>query len=245
MPSQRQLNANRRNAALGGPKTPEGRAAVRFNALRNGLAAVTTVVPGEDPKAFEQLREDLFQDYLPATHTETVLFEEFARCSWRLLRLRRVETEMWSVYILGLRKREGADQPPTLQEADRALAGALAELPPQNLTNFFRYERTITRDFYRALHELEAAQRQRRRGESVPASTASVQKPQNELEPHSVTAAAGAAAAAAAESDAAGQASASQDAALSEIGIGTVLQPSQPAAATPGDTEPQQLREAA
>jgi hypothetical protein len=170
MPSERQLNANRRNAALGGPKTEQGRAAVRCNALLHGLSASITVLPGEDPREFQQLREDLFQDYLPANHTERLLFEDFVRCSWRLLRLRRVETETWSGYILALRTNQGAEQPPTQRESDTALAGVLAELPPQDLANFFRYERMTTRDFYRALHELEGAQRERRRSQPLPAA---------------------------------------------------------------------------
>jgi hypothetical protein len=182
MPSQRQLDANRRNAARGGPRTPEGRAAVRCNALDHGLTASITVLPGEDPKAFQQLREDLFQDYLPATYTERMLFEEFARCSWKLLRLRRVENEIWTEYIFAIRRKEGVTDAPTQQEADRALAGVLVEVPTKNLANYYRYERAITRDFYRALHELERAQRERRRREPIPVTEPLTEKMQNEPE---------------------------------------------------------------
>lgn len=224
MPSQRQLNANRRNAALGGPKTDAGRAAVRFNAVTHGLSAATTVLPGEDPKAFEQLREDLFQDYLPATHTERLLFEEFARCSWRLLRLRRVETQLWTEYIFAMRRSAGAEDPPTQTEADRALAGALAEVPPDNLVNFFRYERMTTRDFYRALHELEAAQRDRRRAQPLPAAepgAGTQAELRNEPEP------------AAAAASATAEAVVSTTAELSGNGIRTVLSPLAPAVSSP------------
>jgi hypothetical protein len=207
MPSERQLNANRKNAALGGPKTESGRAAVRFNALKHGLTAATAVVPGEDPEAFQQLRDDMFEDYRPATHTERLLVEDFVLCSWRLLRLRRVETATWSAYIVGMRNRAGAEHPPTQEEADRALAGALADVPVSDLANFFRYERTTTRDFYRSLHELEAAQRTRRRAQPIPAAAEAT----SEL----------AAEAPAERAAAAGCASAE----LSVNGIGTVLQP--------------------
>ncbi|HET8549135.1 MAG TPA: hypothetical protein VFL57_14055 [Bryobacteraceae bacterium] len=216
MPSQRQLDANRKNAARGGPRTPEGRAAVRFNRLVHGLTAATPVLPGEDPKAFEQFREDLFQDYLPANHTERLLFENLVVCSWRLLRLRRVETETWSAYILAIRHRDGADQPPTQQEADRALAGALAELPANNLANFFRYERMTTRDFYRALHELEAAQRERRRGQPIPAAA-----PAPKTQPELAAAASGGSAAQASAPETHTQSSEAA-AEVSEIGIRTV-----------------------
>jgi hypothetical protein len=215
MPSERQLNANRRNAALGGPKTPEGRAAVRFNAVDHGLAARITILPGESPEGFQELRQDLFQDYLPANSTERFLFEEFARCSWKLLRLRRVETELWTGYILAMRRTAGAHEAPTQQETDRALAGALAEVPPKELQNFFRYDRAITRDFYRVLHELQAAQRDRRRSQPIPAEPRN-EKLQNEPEQH-ITAAATATSGAVA-------CAAEVPAPLSANGIGTVLQ---------------------
>jgi hypothetical protein len=182
MPSQRQLNVNRRNAGLGGPKTPEGRAAVRCNALDHGLTASITVLPGEDPKAFQQLREDLFQDYLPGNYTERMLFEEFARCSWKLLRLRRVENEIWTEYSLAIRRKERVTAMPTQQASDRALAGVLVEVPEKKLANYYRCERAITRDFYRALHELERAQRERRQRQPIPAAEPLTEKMQNEPE---------------------------------------------------------------
>ena len=58
MISERQLNANRRNAQFStGPRTPEGRAAVAHNALRHGLTSQTAVLPNEDPEEFGELRD--------------------------------------------------------------------------------------------------------------------------------------------------------------------------------------------
>ena len=49
MISEKQLDANRRNAQLStGPQTPEGRAAVRHNALTHGLTAQYAVLPQEN-----------------------------------------------------------------------------------------------------------------------------------------------------------------------------------------------------
>ena len=144
MPSDRQLKPNCTNTAAG-----------------------TAVLPGEDAEAFRKLRADLLEEYQPATATELVLVEEFAQCSWRLLRLRRVETQMWSGYILAKRVREGEDRNPSQIQSDRGLAATLAETPPSELTNYFRYERTTTRDFYRVLEKLEALQRQRRRAQPI------------------------------------------------------------------------------
>ena len=50
MPSQRQIDANRRNAQHStGPRTPEGRAAVGLNALRHGLSAQTSFSQAKTP----------------------------------------------------------------------------------------------------------------------------------------------------------------------------------------------------
>jgi hypothetical protein len=171
MPSDRQLKANRRNAALGGPKTDEGRSAVRFNALKHGATADTLVLPGEDAEAVKQLREDLFEEYQPATPTEHLLFEEFVRCSWRLLRMRRVETEMWAGHIIGQRVRQHLDRDVNQQESDRCIAVSLTAIPAGEMVNYFRYERMTTRNFYKALEKLEAAQRARRRAEPPAAAT--------------------------------------------------------------------------
>jgi hypothetical protein len=49
MATRKQRAANRRNAQLStGPKTPEGKAAVRLNALKHGLTAENAVIIGEE-----------------------------------------------------------------------------------------------------------------------------------------------------------------------------------------------------
>jgi len=57
MASEIQAEANRRNALQStGPKTGDGIEAARFNALRHGLRALQTVVPGEAPEEWESHR---------------------------------------------------------------------------------------------------------------------------------------------------------------------------------------------
>ncbi|MBI1895265.1 MAG: hypothetical protein HYS04_01825, partial [Acidobacteria bacterium] len=64
----RQLAANRRNAQSStGPRTLEGKAASRFNALRHGLAAECPVIPGENAALYETLRDAFLDQYRPAT----------------------------------------------------------------------------------------------------------------------------------------------------------------------------------
>ena len=56
MATQQQIDANRRNAQKStGPTTPEGRAAVRHNALKHGLTAEILIPSMEDQPEFDRL----------------------------------------------------------------------------------------------------------------------------------------------------------------------------------------------
>jgi len=60
MISKKQNEANCRNAQLStGPKTEEGKAVVRLNALRHGLRARSILLPGENVEDYHQLCADL------------------------------------------------------------------------------------------------------------------------------------------------------------------------------------------
>jgi hypothetical protein len=160
MASTRQIEANRRNGALGGPKTGEGKQRGKYHALQHGLCAETTVLPGESERDFHKLREDLFQHWLPANEQEKFEFEQLVVAAWRLLRVRGVETEMWSQFIFALREGQGQPiTPASPQEAHRSLAGVLCEVEDRRINNYFRYERAIERSYYRAVQQLQRTQR--------------------------------------------------------------------------------------
>jgi hypothetical protein len=56
MSTLKQIDANRQNAQRStGPRTPAGKAASRFNALKSGIDAQAQVIPGEDPAQLEAL----------------------------------------------------------------------------------------------------------------------------------------------------------------------------------------------
>ena len=97
MVSERKLAANRRNAKRStGPKTPEGKAVVRYNALKHGLCAEVAVIRSgegaEDPDEFRTLLEGLVEDFQPVGVSEHLLVERIAICHWRLGRAVRYET---------------------------------------------------------------------------------------------------------------------------------------------------------
>src|SRR5581483_10075186 len=105
MSSQLQIEANRRNSQLStGPRTPEGKAVSRFNALKSGINAKLQVIPGEDPAELEAMAAGYHNDWQPATYLERFLVDSLVRADWLLQRLSRLEAELWSHEIEDARK---------------------------------------------------------------------------------------------------------------------------------------------
>src|SRR5712672_2967031 len=96
MATIKQIEANRRNALQStGPKTPEGKAAIRLNALRHGLRARTVVLPGEQPEEFQQLSDDLQAEWHPKSRTEQFYVEQMAVSQWKLNRMEMAERSVF------------------------------------------------------------------------------------------------------------------------------------------------------
>ena len=107
MTSERQIAANRANALHStGPKTPEGKAAVRHNALRHGLLARDVVLREEDLDAFEDLLDQVRAELSPVGRIEELLVDRIVNIMWRLGRSARMETALfdWRVRELQVSK---------------------------------------------------------------------------------------------------------------------------------------------
>jgi hypothetical protein len=104
MTIERQRAANRANALHStGPKTSEGRAAVRLNALRHGLLTCEVVLPEEDADAFEGLFNQVRANLSPVGPIEEFLVDRVVNAMWRLRRLERAETALFHSRIHGLK----------------------------------------------------------------------------------------------------------------------------------------------
>jgi len=92
MASEAQIRANRENAARStGPRTEEGRMAVRHNALKHGLLAQAVVLHDENEAEFERLSECLHEELQPQGELESELVDRIAISAWRLRRVLRIE----------------------------------------------------------------------------------------------------------------------------------------------------------
>ena len=101
MTSDKQIDANRQNALKStGPKTQEGKDAVRLNAIKHGLLSRETLLPGEDEEALRELGERLRAESQPLGELENLLVDRIISACWRLRRLCRVEAGIfaWELY---------------------------------------------------------------------------------------------------------------------------------------------------
>ena len=157
MATDKQTAANRLNAQKStGPRTPEGRAAVRLNGVTHGLTAKTLVLEGESESDFKAVFESLEAEHQPTTPTEETLVAQLAMATWRLRRLFNMEA---GHYKLGLETiAEYADS----RHLDHSCRlGQVALNSGDTMALIGRHEARLERSYYRALHELQRLRKER------------------------------------------------------------------------------------
>src|SRR6266404_4381395 len=86
-----QIEANRANCRKStGPKTAEGRAMSKLNAVKHGILTAQVVVQGlrvrERRKDFQELRQRLWEELAPVGTVEEMLVDRIATAHWRMRR---------------------------------------------------------------------------------------------------------------------------------------------------------------
>ena len=168
MSSTKQVAANRRNGARStGPRTKPGKARSRRNALKHGLSAEQVVMLGEDPAAFEALRDDLYAHYQPADPVAINLVEQVAACLWRLRRVPEIEAGIFEHYYYYRQENrarmkkfetfdtEGESEAKGRQDEPRPLLGIVFSSAERPLSSLTRIAGAIEGSMYRAIRELE------------------------------------------------------------------------------------------
>ena len=153
MASPAQIHANRLNALRStGPRTDEGKAASRFNALKYGIEARSLVLPGEDPAALEALALDYHRQFNPAGPLEDYLVRTIVQADWNRRRYTRVEAQ--------------------ILQAGFANAGVPLDAFTGLAAQVFRRLAAEERSYFRALKELRRVQRDRSAEEEESPDTA-------------------------------------------------------------------------
>lgn len=94
--SEKQLEANRRNAARStGPRTAAGMAVSSKNARKHGLLSAEVVIPGEEPSEFASFRQAMLDDLSPVGQLELMLADRIVSSFWNLKRSGRMENELY------------------------------------------------------------------------------------------------------------------------------------------------------
>jgi hypothetical protein len=204
MTSEKQAKANRRNALKStGPKTPDGKVAMRYNATKHSLLSREVLLPGEDEATLRELDELLREELHAVGELGNLLVDRIVAAHCRLRRLGRVEAGIfsWQLYeeLAERAQQEAKNYVSTMadvynndiirdrQKHQEALSKTQEMKAKQDAEttrlgrNFIRdadkanafsklsrYETTIERSLFRALHELQRLQAARRTEGDVP-----------------------------------------------------------------------------
>jgi hypothetical protein len=149
MATIKQIEANRLNAQHStGPASPEGKTAIRFNALKTGIDAQSQVIPGEDPAALALLAAEYYGRYQPATPEVRALVDALVTAEWLQRRFRTLEAQLWQYNIQGLyHPTEGLEVPHVYERDSDVFARLQRRIDAADRT----YHRTLA-----ALQKLES-----------------------------------------------------------------------------------------
>ena len=177
MPTNAQIKANRNNAKKStGPRTEEGKNRVAKNALKHGLLARDTVLPGEDPADFDSQLSALEADIQPGNSLEFELVRQIADAQWRMRRLTRLETGFLAAAVDETRrymqKRRPDELRPGYDGETQLLCSAMLDRT-QAFVRLARYDRHLSRRFFRAVKELADLSRDERKTREARSSAGS------------------------------------------------------------------------
>src|ERR1035441_863946 len=151
--SEKNQRSNRQNAQHStGPKTPEGKAAIRFNALTYGLRTRATIVPDENAADYSRLYDELAVDWQPQNRTERFYLETMVTSQWLLARVAASEQKVYLFIEFG--------------EKQFVMLGYVAKLRAQ-----------LERSFRTAIGDMKQSQKERQARQPQPAQTAQPAKP--------------------------------------------------------------------
>lgn len=154
MTTEKQVEANRENGKLGGVKTEEGKSISKLNALRHGLLSREVLLRGEDEEILVDLSKRIRGELKPAGELELLLADRIVSNVWRLKRLLKVETTTMEWFKQAEKSSMHFDDSEEQIER-KSIRDMLAN---DEIEKLLRYETSIERSIYKALHELQRIQ---------------------------------------------------------------------------------------
>ena len=171
--SKEQLQSNRRNCRLStGPKTPEGKNKVRWNALKHCLLAKSVVIPAagspENRTEFFSLLEQLQSQLPPVGILEEMLVEKIAVAYWRLRRAVKAEAGEIGEQLEHWRQLQNRRLFPDDSPSRRRFHTSSLAIPSaDDMNKILRYETTIGKSLNDAINQLKQLQKQRQQEKTL------------------------------------------------------------------------------
>jgi hypothetical protein len=168
MSTESQIQANRRNSQKStGPRSAEGKSVVAKNAVKHGLFALETLIKGENKEDFDLFHEQILAELNPAGAVETMLAERIVSLGWRLMRIVRIQDQVFDVMIekdepSPMQKKINLMKPKEMRD-DRRGAGpelVLGRAVISDMSNsrvlerLLMYERRIENSLHKTMDEL-------------------------------------------------------------------------------------------
>lgn len=148
MATEKQIEANRKNALKAGVKTEEGKAKVRYNAFKHGLTGKVLLSNLESISESEEVYRDILQglrdSFQPRNFYEESLVEAMANAQFKLGRYEHVEA--------GLFKDAGVFWGSSLYDDDPKKHLQMSHSAPFDLA--LKYKASLEAQFYRAVESL-------------------------------------------------------------------------------------------
>ena len=157
MGSKKQIEANRNNSKrFTGPRTEQGKQRSPQNALKHGLLAERTVIPGEDPAEYDALLTQYEEAFEPSNPVEASLVRQVADAKWRM-RMRRIaglEAAFLSYAVEERRRYRAECYSEEGVRTDKFLLGEIMQSRANCLSHFARYDAHFSRRYFQAIKQL-------------------------------------------------------------------------------------------
>ncbi len=145
----RRVSINRANSQNStGPRSAAGKQRSSLNAITHGLTSHSPVLATEDAAAYQLHCRQFFDEYKPATATETHLTQELADTAWRLNRIPQLEAALLD---------RAANPPSDQARIDFDIVDAHRALATLGL-----HGQRLSRQFQKTLDQLREIQSERR-----------------------------------------------------------------------------------
>ena len=173
MVSDKQLQANQENAVLGGVKTPEGKSVSKYNAQVHGILRQS--ITEYEQEFYSEILNDLKNEYKPQGVIEEILIERIAINYLKLFRLQKAETEFIKSQLNPKVIKEFLDLDNLGEVLNEGYTPKIGSESVEKLAEIYaRYETTIENRLFRAIQELERAQKLRMGEDVLPTLTVDV-----------------------------------------------------------------------